>query len=246
MLRRFEVSVSLRSAQYRGPPDLVGRLVLWSIKSAGSVGAEQTSPGRFAPRLVRERCRAPKFESSINLPYKVGPQSAFFFRQGYVCGFSGFQVAEHPCHVFGKDAHGLKAFFVFFDVFRTGTVYHVPVLGTDHGHVGNGEIFVQTVQCGTGACTTAGYHGCGKFSAHETASAVKETVKKGTELSGRTGIVDRGTDNHSVVLFHVCKYFVYFVVEDTGTGGSAFSAGNASGNRLFVEVEDVGGDFVLG
>ena len=57
---------SLRSAQNRGPPDLVGRLVLWSIKFAGSVGAEQTSPGRFVPRLVLlpwsggENCRAPK------------------------------------------------------------------------------------------------------------------------------------------------------------------------------------------
>ena len=90
----------------------------------------------------------------------------------------------------------------------------VPILGGHHGHIADGKVFLQTVERGTWATASAGYHSCGRLELYQVIAGLKQAVKQGTKRPGRSGEVSRRTDDHTVGFFQfLTQGQIYFVLE---------------------------------
>ena len=77
---------------------------------------------------------------------KTGADSALRSRKRDAGLSAGFNTGEQPGQVIGKGSHCLQSFQVLFDLIGSIAMDTVPILGGDHRHRGDREVFIELIK----------------------------------------------------------------------------------------------------
>ena len=127
---------------------------------------------------------------------------------------------------------------------------HVPVFGGYDRHGGDGEIFVDLVECGCGASAACADDAGSRLVAEDFAFAVECTVHEGGEGTGKCSIMYRTTEYESIGFRGLVEEFVHSIIHEAAQGGrfavrtllQALCAAQTAGQRLHTYPEYLGLD----
>lgn len=102
-------------------------------------------------------------ENRVRLADKVGGDACFLLGQGDARLAPSLHTFEEIGHIPAKEAHDLHTFQILCHLLRRISMDHIPIPGGNDGHLGDGKILVELIQCGGGSCTPCGHDGRCRF-----------------------------------------------------------------------------------
>ena len=152
---------------------------------------------------------------------------------------------EQPGHVPAQVGHGLQALGILLHLLGLGTVDVVPVGGGHHRHGADGEVLVDHVEGGGGACPPGAEHRGPGLEHEGRAAGVEGPVHEGQQPSAGVGVVHGRAEDEAVSLPGLLGEGVHAVVKDASAGLPAAAAGYAVRQWLVANEEGFGVNALL-
>ena len=159
-------------------------------------------------------------------------------------GLSCLDATQEPGHVFADVSHGGQTLGVLGGLARHGTKDVVPIGGGDHGHLVDGEVFIEYIEGGRRAAA-AGNGDSGAWLVRKGLAASIEGAVEGREdASAGMRIVNGGAKDKAICLLGGSDQLVHHVVVKGAAAIelAALATANAVANGLGAQLEHLGID----
>lgn len=157
-------------------------------------------------------------------------------------GLSCLDAAKEPGHVFADVSHGGKALGVPIGVAGHAAKHVVPVGGSNHGHLLNGEVLVEHIKGGRRAAATGDGDCSAGFVLKGFASGIECAIECREDAAAGMRIVDGRAKDKAVCLLGGSDELVHHVVvKGTATAElAALAATDAIANGLGAQLKHLG------
>ena len=114
----------------------------------------------------------------------------------------------------------------------------VPVLRGYYGHIADGEILVELLECRRSASATTGHYRCTEFTGHLILLAVEQSLTERCYLSGRLAVIYRRPEYYGVELRETLLDILHSVVTKTMARPETFLTGDAARYRPVAKIQN--------
>lgn len=155
---------------------------------------------------------------------------------------SRLDAAQEPSHVFADVSHGGKALGIPIGVAGHAAKHVVPVGGSNHGHLVDGEVLVEHVEGRRRTAATGGGDGSARLVCKGFASGIEGAIEGRKDAAAGVRVVDRRAKDKTVGLLGGSDELVHHVVVKGATTAklAALAATDAIANGLGAQLKHLG------
>ena len=85
---------------------------------------------------------------------------------------------QEICHIVPQDSHGLHSFQILFYFFWRRAMHHIPITGSDDGHLHQAKIFVYLIPGGSSTSPSGRYDRCCRFQVKPVGASVQNGIER--------------------------------------------------------------------
>ena len=149
---------------------------------------------------------------------------------------------QEPGHVLADVAHGGQALGVLGGLARHGAKHVVPVRGSNHGHLVDGEVLIEHVEGGRRAAATGNGDGSARLVCKGFAAGIECAIECRENAAAGVRVVDRRAKDKAICLLGCSDELVHHVVVKGAASAklAALTATDAVANGLGAQLKHLG------
>ena len=149
---------------------------------------------------------------------------------------------QEPGHVLADIAHGGQALGVLGGLARHGAKHVVPVRGSNHGHLVDGEVLIEHVEGGRRAAATGNGDGSARLVCKGFAAGIECAIEGRKDASAGVRIVDGRAKDKAICLLGGSDQLVHHVIVKGAAAIelAALTTANAVANGRGAQLKHLG------